>query len=65
MEQSTLERPVSAELQKQIAELAFRLYEARGRQDGHDIEDWLRAEAVLRRETVLPRASVSDTVYEE
>lgn len=65
MEQSTLERSASEKLQKQIAELAFRLYEARGRQDGHDIEDWLRAEAVLRRETVLPRASVSDTVYEE
>lgn len=65
MEQSTLERSVSEELQKQIAELAFRLYEARGREDGHDIEDWLRAETVLRRETKLPKASVAAAVYEE
>ena len=34
----------------QIAQLAFSLYEARGRQDGHDVEDWLRAEQEL-----LPR----------
>jgi hypothetical protein len=25
------------------------LYESRGRQDGHDIEDWLRAEQELVR----------------
>ena len=31
----------------EIAQLAFSMYEARGRQDGHDIEDWLRAEREL------------------
>lgn len=31
----------------EIAQLAFSLYEARGRQDGHDVEDWLRAEQEL------------------
>jgi hypothetical protein len=31
----------------QVARLAYRLYEARGRSDGHDIEDWLTAEARL------------------
>ena len=31
----------------EIAWLAFTLYEARGRQDGHDVEDWLRAEQQL------------------
>ena len=30
-----------------IRELAFRLYEERGRQDGHDVEDWLEAESIL------------------
>ena len=30
-----------------VAELAHYLYEARGRQDGHDVEDWLRAENLL------------------
>ena len=33
----------------EIAQLAFSLYEARGRQDGHDVEDWLRAEQELLR----------------
>jgi len=33
----------------EIAQLAFSLYESRGRQDGHDIEDWLRAEQELVR----------------
>jgi hypothetical protein len=33
----------------EIAQLAFRLYESRGRQDGHDFEDWLRAEQELVR----------------
>lgn len=33
----------------EIAQLAFSLYEARGRQGGHDIEDWLRAEQELLR----------------
>lgn len=27
-----------------IAALAFQLYEQRGRQDGHEVEDWLEAE---------------------
>src|SRR5512143_4023125 len=27
-----------------VAELAYRLYEERGRQDGHHLEDWLEAE---------------------
>ena len=31
----------------EIAQLAFSLYEARGRQDGQDVEDWLRAEQEL------------------
>ena len=56
---------ISKELQQQIAQLAFQLYEERGREDGHDIEDWLRAEAVLRREAILPRASIAAAVYED
>lgn len=30
-----------------IAEAAYELYEQRGREDGHDIEDWLKAEAIV------------------
>ena len=31
----------------EIAQLAYSLYESRGRQDGHDTEDWLHAEQQL------------------
>jgi Protein of unknown function (DUF2934) len=31
------------ELEHQIRERAYELYEQRGRQDGHDEEDWYRA----------------------
>ena len=34
----------SQELENQIRQHAYELYEARGREDGHDLEDWLRAE---------------------
>jgi hypothetical protein len=33
-----------------IARRAYELYLARGGEDGHDLEDWLRAENELRRE---------------
>jgi Protein of unknown function (DUF2934) len=35
------------ELEYQIRLRAYELYEERGRQDGHDEEDWLRAEAEI------------------
>lgn len=31
-------------LEEQIRRRAYELYEAQGRQDGHDLDDWLRAE---------------------
>ena len=30
-----------------VARVAYELYEQRGRVDGHDLEDWLRAEAIV------------------
>jgi Protein of unknown function (DUF2934) len=35
------------ELQDQIRARAYQLYEQRGRDDGHDLDDWLQAEAEL------------------
>jgi hypothetical protein len=32
----------------EVAQRAYNFYEARGRVDGHDLEDWLRAEEELR-----------------
>jgi hypothetical protein len=37
----------------QIRELAYRLYEARGRIDGQDLQDWLEAEAIIRHKDKL------------
>ena len=37
----------SAELEKRIGQRAQELYEARGREDGHELADWLRAEAEI------------------
>jgi DUF2934 family protein len=34
-------------LEEEIRRRAYALYEQRGRQDGHDIDDWLHAEAEL------------------
>jgi hypothetical protein len=36
-----------SELRDQIRARAFQLYEQRGRDDGHDMDDWLQAEAEL------------------
>ena len=35
------------ELQDQIRARAYQLYEHRGRDDGHNLDDWLQAEAEL------------------
>jgi hypothetical protein len=38
---------VPNDVSEQIARRAYELYEARGREDGHDLDDWLRAEAEI------------------
>jgi DUF2934 family protein len=35
----------AGEIQEQIRHLAYELYEQRGREDGHDLDDWLQAES--------------------
>ena len=35
-------------VQEQIKVRAYQLYEQRGKIDGHELEDWLQAEAELR-----------------
>jgi hypothetical protein len=37
----------TVDLQEKIQSRAFELYEQRGRENGHDLEDWLRAESEL------------------
>src|SRR5436190_9545046 len=44
-------------LQEQIRRRAYELYERRGRNDGHETEDWLAAEAQLTGERTLTLAT--------
>lgn len=37
----------SATAEEQIRQRAYELYEARGRQDGYDLDDWRQAEAEI------------------
>ncbi len=39
--------PDPTALEDQIRRRAYMLYEGRGRQDGHALDDWLRAEAEI------------------
>ncbi len=44
-------------LHEEIRCRAYELYEQRGREDGHDMEDWLRAEAEVTRSAVRAAAA--------
>jgi hypothetical protein len=37
-------------LEQQIRNRAYELYEGRGREDGHDLEDWFRAEIEITQQ---------------
>lgn len=37
-------------MQERIAKKAFELWQERGYRDGHDLEDWLDAEAIVMEE---------------
>ena len=39
--------PDPSALAEQICQRAYQLYEARGREDGRDLDDWLQAEAEI------------------
>ena len=40
----------SGEVRERIAKKAYELYEQRGRQAERDLEDWLKAEELVRKE---------------
>jgi hypothetical protein len=42
-------RPADASSADRIAQRAYERYEARGREDGHDMEDWLEAEREIQQ----------------
>ena len=45
------------ELEHQIRLRAHQLYVARGREDGHDLADWLRAEEEITSKKVIAAAA--------
>jgi hypothetical protein len=45
--------PEGNELRRRIAERAYGLYVARDRAPGHDLEDWLEAERLVREELAV------------
>jgi hypothetical protein len=45
------------EREYQIRLRAYQLYEARGREDGHEIDDWLRAEAEIMQKKARTTAA--------
>ena len=46
-----------AAVEEQIRSRAYQLYEERGRLDGYDVEDWLRAEAEILTHKVMRKAA--------
>ena len=38
------------QIQEQIRQRAYQLYEQRGKEDGHDLDDWLTAESETTKE---------------
>jgi len=44
---ATESHPKPRRREEEIRRRAHELYEERGREDGHDMEDWLRAEAEI------------------
>ena len=48
---------IEASVEEQIRTRAYKLFEARGREEGHDLEDWLEAEAEITRTTIKTAAA--------
>ena len=38
------------DLEEQVRRRAYELYEQRGKEEGHDLEDWLQAESELMKQ---------------
>ena len=44
-------------MREQIEKRAYEIYEARGAEPGHELEDWVRAESEMMQQTKLHRAA--------
>jgi hypothetical protein len=46
----------TVEFNARVARKAFELFEQRGRNEGHDVEDWLEAERLVKEELFATEA---------
>jgi hypothetical protein len=59
-------RPSSLELTEElIRKRAYDFYEQRGRENGHDLEDWFKAEAEIMGKRTILRAAPEEAAPEE
>lgn len=49
--------PALAPTTEEIAQRAYEIFLARGREPGHDLDDWLEAESELLREQAARRSN--------
>ncbi len=56
---NVIQMPVSAPTADEIAQRAYEIFEARGGEPGHDLDDWLQAESELLRENAVRRPNRS------
>jgi hypothetical protein len=56
IQEASAER-MSEALRERIEQRAYELYEARGSEPGHEVEDWAKAEAEILQQTKLHRAA--------
>ncbi len=54
--QQTTRVPEPQNVEEQIRQRAYELYEERGREDGRDQEDWFRAEGEVTRKSRIMAA---------
>ena len=47
----------TSELQEQIRRRAYELYDQRGRDDGHELDDWLQSESELAQQKAMTAAA--------
>jgi hypothetical protein len=53
--------PAPADRERAIRELAYAFFEARGRAEGHELEDWLKAEAQVLAQAAPDAADAAGT----
>jgi Protein of unknown function (DUF2934) len=58
-ETNVIQMPVPAPTPDEIAQRAYEIFQSRGGEPGHDLDDWLQAESELLRENAVRRPNRS------